>query len=80
MKNATQMKDAKQKPHRFDPEVLREYDIRGQVGKNLSESQPALAVGLSFGTYCGAKGIKRAARPSASAMTAAPPHPASPKR
>jgi phosphomannomutase len=57
MKNATQMKNAKPQPRRFDPEVLREYDIRGQVGKNLSAAD-ALAVGLSFGTYVRRKGGK----------------------
>ncbi len=44
-------------PYRFDPEILREYDIRGQVGKNLSEAD-AYAVGLSFGTYVRRKGGK----------------------
>ena len=57
MKNATQIKDAKPQPYRFDPEILREYDIRGQVDKNLSEAD-ALAVGLSFGTYVRRKGGK----------------------
>ena len=36
--------------HQFNPTLLREYDIRGQVGKNLHESD-ARALGLSFGTY-----------------------------
>jgi phosphomannomutase len=45
-------------PYKFDPEILREYDIRGQVGKNLSATD-ALAVGLSFGTYVRRKGGKR---------------------
>jgi phosphomannomutase len=35
--------------HRFDPVVLRDYDIRGTVGTNLSQAD-ALAVGRSFGT------------------------------
>ncbi len=35
--------------HRFDPVILREYDVRGTVGKNLSESD-ALALGRAFGT------------------------------
>jgi phosphomannomutase len=35
--------------HQFDPTVLREYDIRGIVGKTLSEAD-ARAVGLGFGT------------------------------
>lgn len=34
----------------FVPSILREYDIRGQVGKNLSRSD-AYALGLAFGTY-----------------------------
>ena len=38
------------KPHHFDPVILREYDIRGQVGLNLS-NQDAYALGLSFGTF-----------------------------
>lgn len=35
--------------HDFDPTVLREYDIRGIVGKTLKESDAA-AVGRAFGT------------------------------
>jgi len=35
--------------HRFHPTVLREYDIRGLVGKTLSAAD-ALAVGRAFGT------------------------------
>lgn len=42
-------------PHRFDPEILREYDIRGQVGKNISEAD-AYALGCAFGTYVRARG------------------------
>lgn len=45
------------RPHRFDPEILREYDIRGRIGKNLSESD-AHALGLSFGTMIRRKGGK----------------------
>lgn len=37
-------------PYNFDPEILREYDIRGQVGKNLS-ADDAFAVGCAFGSY-----------------------------
>ena len=37
-------------PYKFNPEILREYDIRGQIGKDLSE-EDAYALGLSFGTY-----------------------------
>ncbi len=35
--------------HSFDPTVLREYDIRGIVGKTLHEAD-ARAVGRAFGT------------------------------
>ncbi|MCB1530888.1 MAG: phosphomannomutase/phosphoglucomutase [Rhodospirillales bacterium] len=37
-------------PYSFDPTILREYDIRGQVGINLGE-QDAYALGRAFGTY-----------------------------
>ena len=37
-------------PHIFDPTILREYDIRGLVDKNLCEKD-AYALGRSFGTY-----------------------------
>ncbi len=36
-------------PHRFDSTILREYDIRGVVGKTL-DAADAYAVGRSFGT------------------------------
>ena len=36
--------------HNFSPTILREYDIRGQIGKTLSEDD-AYALGLAFGTY-----------------------------
>lgn len=36
--------------HQFDPVILREYDIRGQVGKNLS-NEDAYALGLAFGSF-----------------------------
>jgi len=36
-------------PHRFNPTVLREYDIRGIVGETLSKGD-AYALGRSFGT------------------------------
>jgi len=36
--------------HIFDPTILREYDIRGQVGKNLS-NQDAYMLGHAFGTF-----------------------------
>ncbi|HEY8352675.1 MAG TPA: phosphomannomutase/phosphoglucomutase [Sphingomonadales bacterium] len=35
--------------HRFDPTVLREYDIRGIVGKSLTAAD-ARALGLAYGT------------------------------
>lgn len=35
--------------HRFDPAILREYDVRGTTGENLGEAD-ARAVGRSFGT------------------------------
>ena len=50
MKSATATEMQKQQPHRFDPEILREYDIRGQIGKNLSAAD-AYALGCAFGTY-----------------------------
>ncbi len=34
----------------FDPTILREYDIRGQIGKNLSEKD-AYALGRAFGSF-----------------------------
>ena len=36
-------------PHRFNPTVLREYDVRGVVGETLSNDD-AYALGRSFGT------------------------------
>ncbi|MCB1580648.1 MAG: phosphomannomutase/phosphoglucomutase [Rhodospirillales bacterium] len=36
--------------HVFSPTILREYDIRGQIGKNLSKKD-AYTLGLAFGTY-----------------------------
>lgn len=45
-------------PHQFDPEILREYDIRGQLGKNLHVAD-AYAVGLAFGTYVRRRGGSR---------------------
>ena len=35
---------------KFDPEVLREYDIRGVVGKNIT-SNTAYTIGRTFGHY-----------------------------
>lgn len=42
----------------FSPTILREYDIRGQIGKNLS-ADDAFAVGCAFGTYVRRKGGAR---------------------
>ena len=42
----------------FDPTILREYDIRGLVGKTLKESD-LKAVGRAFGTMVKAKGGSR---------------------
>lgn len=46
--------------YRFDPTILREYDIRGILGKTLSPAD-ARAVGLAFGTTVRRKGGKTAA-------------------
>lgn len=55
MTQATKTKSGAPAPYQFNPEILREYDIRGQVGKTLSEDD-AHAVGLSFGTYIRRRG------------------------
>ena len=34
--------------HQFSPEILRQYDIRGTIDKNLSP-RDAYAIGYSFG-------------------------------
>jgi phosphomannomutase len=44
--------------HRFDPSILREYDIRGIVGRTLSTAD-ARAVGLGFGTAVRERGGRR---------------------
>ncbi|HEX8446529.1 MAG TPA: phosphomannomutase/phosphoglucomutase [Sphingomonas sp.] len=36
-------------PHRFDPAILRDYDVRGVVGRGLGPAD-AVAIGRSFGT------------------------------
>ena len=41
--------------HRFDPTSLREYDIRGVVGKTLSEAD-AFAIGRCFGSVVARRG------------------------
>lgn len=43
------MHDTAATGHRFDPTILREYDIRGVVGETLGESD-AYAIGRSFAT------------------------------
>ncbi len=42
------------KKHRFEPQILREYDIRGTVGETLG-GDDAYALGRSFGAIVGAK-------------------------
>ena len=44
--------------HCFDSTILREYDIRGTVGENLTVAD-AMALGRAFGTWLAAKGGKR---------------------
>ena len=46
--------------HRFDPVILRDYDVRGTVGKNLHEDD-ARALGRSFGTRVRRNGGRRVA-------------------
>lgn len=46
--------------HRFDPTILREYDIRGIVGKTLA-AEDANAIGRAFGTLVRRKGGKSVA-------------------
>ena len=46
--------------HRFDPTVLREYDIRGIVGKTLNP-EDAYAIGRCFGSVVSRTGGKRVA-------------------
>ena len=43
--------------HDFDPTMLREYDIRGIVGKTLHEAD-AFAIGRCFGTFVARSGGK----------------------
>ncbi len=42
-------KENTRQPHIFDPLILREYDIRGIVGDNVTDAD-AWAIGASFGT------------------------------
>ncbi|MBM3486211.1 MAG: phosphomannomutase/phosphoglucomutase [Alphaproteobacteria bacterium] len=46
--------------HRFDPTILREYDIRGVVGKTLGPAD-ARAIGRGFGTFVAQGGGRRVA-------------------
>jgi len=46
--------------HRFDPTILREYDIRGLVGQTLS-AKDARAIGQAFGTLVKRQGGARVA-------------------
>jgi phosphomannomutase len=46
--------------HKFDPAIVREYDIRGVVGGNLG-AEDALALGLAFGTTVRRRGGKTVA-------------------
>ena len=46
--------------HRFDPFILREYDIRGIVGKTVHAAD-ARAIGRTFGTLVRRKGGKKVA-------------------
>jgi phosphomannomutase len=61
--------------HRFNPTILREYDIRGVVGQTLSEAD-ARAIGRAFAAMLAAKGgravaIGRDGRLSSPALEAA---------
>jgi phosphomannomutase len=49
-----------QTAHKFDPTILREYDIRGVVGKQVHAAD-ARAIGRTFGTIVKRKGGKRVA-------------------
>jgi len=49
-----------QTAHKFDPTILREYDIRGIVGDTLHIAD-ARAIGLTFGSLVKRKGGKRVA-------------------
>ena len=46
--------------HRFDPSILREYDIRGTVGTTLGVGD-FFAIGRAFGTVLARDGGKSAA-------------------
>lgn len=53
------LKNSPMTAHRFDPSILREYDIRGTVGETLRETD-CYFVGRSFGTILRRKGGKTA--------------------
>ena len=46
--------------HRFDPTILREYDVRGRLGESLSEAD-ARALGRGFGSIARRRGHDRIA-------------------
>ena len=46
--------------HRFDPTILREYDIRGVVGETLSDAD-ARAIGRAYAVTLGKSGGSRVA-------------------
>ena len=46
--------------HHFNPTILREYDIRGIVGKTLTEAD-AYGLGRTFATQALEEGAKRIA-------------------
>jgi phosphomannomutase len=46
--------------HRFNPTILREYDIRGIVGNTLGEAD-ARAIGRAFATMLAERGLRRVA-------------------
>jgi phosphomannomutase len=46
--------------HRFNPTILREYDIRGIVGETLGEAD-ARAIGRAFATLLAERGLRRVA-------------------
>lgn len=50
MKPQSDSADISVQPYSFSPTILREYDIRGQIDKNLDE-EDAYALGRAFGTY-----------------------------
>ncbi len=53
--------------HRFDPTTLREYDIRGIVGRTLHPAD-AFAIGRCFGAMVANAATARAARPGATTV------------